>query len=138
MIGVSCTRATFERHGMFRDDLPGGEDDEFTDRVAPHHEIAWAGDVRSAHRNAPTPVELVRDHYRRGVRKAHTDVKRDGRSRTRASAVAAVRNLPSAVRWGLRIEAPRGSVHPLMSVPLMPLATGAYIAGLVAGRRGEP
>jgi glycosyltransferase involved in cell wall biosynthesis len=135
MLGLSCRRETFTQFGQFRDDLPGGEDSEFTERLLQRLDIVWAGDVRTAHRNADAPAALLRDHYRRGVRNARTQLQLGGRAHTRRTAWAAVANLPGAVRWARRIEAPEGAIDPLCSWPLLVPATAAYVAGLIAGRR---
>ena len=69
LYSLSYERAVFERHGWFREDLRAGEDSEFNARLEPGAEIAWAPDVRAAHRNPRNPVALVRDQYRRGGRR---------------------------------------------------------------------
>lgn len=134
MLGLSCHRSVFERFGSFRDDLPGGEDSEFTERILDHAVIAWCGDVRSAHRNATSPTELVRDHYRRGVRNARTSVRLNGRAHTARATAESVRNLPRALVWGHRLKSSEAGPSPLRAWPMLLPATGAYVAGLVAGR----
>ena len=105
MLGISCHRDAFERVGQFRTDLPGGEDSEFTTRLG-ELGITWAGDVRTAHRNARSPAELMRDHFRRGVRNAQTQRSLTGRPRTGRAASEALANVPRALGWARRIEAP--------------------------------
>ncbi len=135
MLGLSCHRDTFERFGRFREDLPGGEDSEFTARVLERLDIVWAGDVRTAHRNAATPLALISDHYRRGVRNAHTQIMLKGRPNTGAAAREAVANLPRALRWARRIDTGHPGRRPIHAWPMLLPATGAYVAGLIAGRR---
>jgi glycosyltransferase involved in cell wall biosynthesis len=134
MLGLSCHRGVFKRFGDFRDDLPGGEDSEFTARLLTDLDIVWAGDVRTAHRNACHPVALVRDHFRRGVRNAQTQIRLQGRPRTRAAATEALANVPRALRWAHRISLPEGSISPDRCWPLLVPATAAYVSGLVLGR----
>jgi len=69
LYSLSYERAVFDRHGRFREDLLAGEDSEFNARMETEAEIAWAPDVRAAHRNPRNPVALVRDQYRRGSRR---------------------------------------------------------------------
>jgi GT2 family glycosyltransferase len=133
LLGLSCHRDAFRRVGQFRTDLPGGEDSEFTGRLG-ELGIAWAGDVRSAHRNARSPSELMRDHFRRGIRNARTQISLTGRAGTGRAAAEALANVPRAVRWARRIEAPQTGVSPLSSWPLLAPATAAYLAGLALGR----
>jgi GT2 family glycosyltransferase len=135
MLGLSCRREMFDEFGRFREDLPGGEDSEFTARVLAAQDIVWAGDVRTAHRNARDPVELMRDHYRRGVRNARTQLQLTGRAGTTRAAGAALVNVPRAIHWARRIESPEAEVRPIQAWPLLPPATVAYVAGLIAGRR---
>jgi glycosyltransferase involved in cell wall biosynthesis len=134
LLGLSCHRDAFERFGCFREDLPGGEDSEFTGRILTAVDIVWAGDVRTAHRNATSPVALVKDHYRRGVRNAHTQLRLNGSAATLAAAREALENVPRALRWARRIDVDSHGVDPLRAWPLLAPATAAYIAGLVAGR----
>ncbi len=135
MLGLSCHRNAFARFGSFREDLPGGEDSEFTARLLERLEIVWAGDVRTAHRNARTPTALIGDHYRRGVRNARTQIALTGRPNTWPAARQALANIPRALRWARRLEAQGGGLRPIQSWPMLVPATAAYLAGLVAGRR---
>jgi glycosyltransferase involved in cell wall biosynthesis len=134
MLGLSCDRGVFERFGSFRDDLPGGEDSEFTERILDEVPITWCGDVRSAHRNATSPTELMRDHYWRGVRNARTSLRLSGRAHTARATAESVRNLPRALVWARRLKTSETGPSPLRAWPMLLPATGAYVAGLVAGR----
>lgn len=137
MLGLSCHRDTFLRFGSFREDLPGGEDSEFTGRLLEQLNIVWAGDVRTAHRNAQTPVALIRDHYRRGVRNAHTQISLEGSPNTWRAAREALANVPRALRWAQRMQPDRTGLRPIQSWPLLLPATAAYLAGLAAGRANQ-
>jgi glycosyltransferase involved in cell wall biosynthesis len=137
MLGLSCHRDTFERFGQFREDLPGGEDSEFTARLLRELDIVWAGDVRTAHRNAAGPAELMRDHFRRGLRNAHTQLWLSGHAGTVRASLEALVNLPRAVGWARRLAVP-GATSPLRCWPLLAPATAAYIAGLIVGRWSSP
>jgi glycosyltransferase involved in cell wall biosynthesis len=137
MLGLSCHRDTFERFGRFREDLPGGEDSEFTERLLARLDIVWAGDVRTAHRNAEDPLGLLRDHFRRGVRNARTQCRLCGHPNTTTAMREALLNIPRALRWTRRIQREQSGIHPSKAWPLLLPATGAYLAGLVAGRRGR-
>jgi glycosyltransferase involved in cell wall biosynthesis len=138
MLGLSFHRSMFERFGRFREDLPGGEDSEFTARLLRDVDIVWAGEVRTAHRNASTPAALTRDHFRRGLRNAHTQIRLNGQPRTLEATCAALGNLPRAVAWARHLTVPEAASSPSRSWPLLAPATVAYIAGLVAGRWSRP
>jgi glycosyltransferase involved in cell wall biosynthesis len=136
MLGLSCHHTVFERFGTFRADLPGGEDSEFTERLLSEVEIAWCGGVRSAHRNATAPRALMRDHFRRGVRNTRTATRLSGEPRTAHAAWEALANVPRALAWGHRLSTEEDGPSPLRAWPMLLPATVAYLAGLVAGRRG--
>jgi glycosyltransferase involved in cell wall biosynthesis len=66
--GLSYDRTLFDRVGRFREDLREGEDGEFNARLPADVRVAWADEVRTAHRNPVTPLALLRDQYARGRR----------------------------------------------------------------------
>ena len=70
LYGASYDRSLFDRFGVFREDMRGGEDTEFHQRLAPEVTIRWVPEVRTAHRHPRTLGALLRDHYRRGRRTA--------------------------------------------------------------------
>ena len=76
----------------------------------------------------------MRDHYRRGVRNAHTSLRLNGRAHTARATAESVRNLPRALVWGHRLKSSEAGPSPLRAWPMLLPATGAYVAGLVAGR----
>jgi GT2 family glycosyltransferase len=135
LLGLSCHRRLFDRFGVFREDLPGGEDSEFTARLLAEVPIVWAADVRSAHRNADDPAALLRDHYFRGVRRGRTESRLSGEARTLEAAAEALRNVPRAVAWAGRLAASSQDPRPLGAAALLLPATAAYLAGLVSSRR---
>ncbi len=70
LYGVSYDRGLFDRFGVFREDMRGGEDTEFNQRLTPAVEIRWVPTVRTAHRHSRSFGALLHDHYRRGRRSA--------------------------------------------------------------------
>ena len=66
--GLSYARDLFARFGRFREDLRTGEDTEFNRRFNAVVPVAWAPDVRTAHRHPTGFAALIRDQFVRGQR----------------------------------------------------------------------
>ena len=64
--GVSYDRGLFDRFGVFREDMRGGEDTEFHQRLTPAVEIRWVPTVRTAHRHSPAPGRRPESRSARG------------------------------------------------------------------------
>ena len=64
--GASYERRLFEQHGLFREDLPRGEDDEFHDRLPQEQKPIWNPAIHTIHRNPTRLWHMISDQYRRG------------------------------------------------------------------------
>ena len=135
LYGASYERALFDRHGLFREDMRGGEDTEFHQRLADARiPIAWEPGVRTAHRHSTTFAGLVSDHFRRGARSAASWEQLHGYD---AMAVArdALRRAPGGARIAWR-AAPRGerfwiaAAAVLLAVPTLAYAAGSLMHAL--------
>lgn len=105
LYGVSYDRALFERFGRFRENMRGGEDTEFHQRLTPDVEICWVPTVRTAHRHSRSFGALLRDHYRRGRRSARAWQQLNGPSPRAVMKNAFVR-VPSSARTAWRAATP--------------------------------
>lgn len=131
--GVSYARALFERFGTFREDLRAGEDTEFHQRLSGQVPIAWAPEVRTAHRHPRRLSALWADQFRRGTRTAAAWSLLAGPSAARVAADALVR-IPGCLRIAWRgSRGPERAWIAAASVAL-PAAALAYAAGALFGR----
>jgi hypothetical protein len=122
--GLSYDRALFERHGLFREDLRGGEDTEFNARLKGVARIVWSDDVQTSHRLPKTVRHFLRELHRRGRLAATVHGKHsDGRPSGLTIAGQACRNMPRLMRFTLRF--PPGERAPF--VRALPLVVGGGI-----------
>lgn len=132
LYGLSYDRRLFARFGKFREDLRAGEDTEFNARLAGTEQIAFARDVRTAHRNPTQAGDLLRDVYDRGRRRAAAQTLLRGRPEGLSVAFSVLRGVP----WGLPEacwDARRGRLATVLKACLLlPVAASAYAAGAVA------
>ena len=131
LYGVSYERGLFDRFGVFREDMRGGEDTEFHQRLASEVAIHWAPEVRTAHRHPRTLGALLRDHYRRGRRTAAAWDQLDGyRELTVAKNV--VRRAPTSARaaWRAAASGERRWVAAAAAILVWP--TVAYALGALS------
>ena len=70
--GASYDRCLFEQHGLFREDLRRGEDDEFHDRLPQDQKPIWSPAIHTIHLNSTRFWHLIFDQYRRGGWAART------------------------------------------------------------------
>lgn len=132
LYGVSYARELFDRHGLFREDMRGGEDTEFHQRLtAAGVAIEWQPAVRTAHRHPTGMVELLRDQFRRGARSALAWERMRGPSAMHVAANAFQR-LPSTARLAWQAATPRERKWVAVAAVLLPLAATAYAAGSMA------
>lgn len=136
--GVSYERTLFDRFGLFREDLRGGEDTEFHQRMAAGGvAIAWEPAVRTAHRHPRRVTALLADQYRRGARMAASWGRLKG-PRPRQVAADALRRLPADIERAWRSADPKDRPWIAAASLLLPAAALAYAAGaLRPGRATE-
>lgn len=133
--GASYARDLFERFGPFREDLRGGEDTDFHQRLAAGGvAIAWEPDVRTAHRHPRRLARLLADQYRRGARSA-TAWTRLQTYRPREVAANALRRVPDGVGMAWRSAGPGERPWIAAASLLLPAAALAYAAGALRAAR---
>lgn len=140
LYGASYRRDLFDRFGPFREDLAGGEDSDFNDRlrgggVALH----WEPRVRTAHDHPRRLRALLADHHRRGRRTAASLERLSG---ARAGWVArrvlarVGHTLPLAWRSAAPGERPWvAAAAPLVALAAIAYALGAATVGRAGGAR---
>lgn len=126
--GVSYERTLFDRFGLFREDLRGGEDTEFHQRMAAEVDIAWEPAVRTAHRHPRRVTALLADQYRRGARMAASWGRLQG-PRPRQVAADALRRLPADIERAWRSADRKDRPWIAAASLLLPVAALAYAAG---------
>lgn len=133
--GVSYSRDLFGRYGLFREDLRGGEDTDFHQRLAGEVEVAWEPAVRTAHRHPRRLATLLRDQYRRGARSARAWARLQGPG-PRHIAVNALRRLPSDVRLAWSHAEAGDRLWIAAAGLVLPAAALAYSAGALRADTG--
>lgn len=140
LYGASYHRSLFERFGLFREDLRGGEDTDFHQRFAGEVTITWEPRVRTAHRHPRRMTTFFADQYRRGARSA-TAWTRLQKYRPAEVAANALRRVPEGVGIAWRAAGPGERRWIAAASLLLPAAALAYAAGALrsarAPHRGE-
>lgn len=134
LYGASYDRALFSRFGLFREDLRGGEDTDFHQRLAGEVAIAWAPAVRTAHRHPRRLAALLADQYRRGARSATAWTRLQGH-RPGEVASNALRRVPEGVEMAWRSAGPGERPWIAAASILLPAAALAYAAGALRAAR---
>jgi glycosyltransferase involved in cell wall biosynthesis len=135
--GLSYARTIFEQFGTFREDLRVGEDTEFNARFRGMFPIAWAPDVRTAHRYPTTFPSLIADQFARGRQAAKALEELTG---IRHDWIVAGEMLKTApYHWERSWRASTSAVRRrlLGALPLVPPAALAYSLGALFSRRGR-
>ncbi|MEB3199965.1 MAG: glycosyltransferase family A protein [Synechococcaceae cyanobacterium] len=139
LYSLSYERSLFVEHGLFREDLPGGEDTEFNARLSRGERVVLARDVVTAHRYPSTLRDFLADARRRGQLQARMQGALEGRGPRRL--LVAARGPLSVVHSLLAsLRSPRDERWPLLRAwPLVVLGSISYAAGaLSAGGGQEP
>jgi glycosyltransferase involved in cell wall biosynthesis len=132
--GLSYARELFDRHGLFREDLPTYEDTELNGRLAAAGvPMVHAADARTLHRYVTGPAGLLRDQYARGVDAA--SVARQLGHPLSASRLARIplKNVLPAIRQAARTTDPAERARLMRGVPLVPAGALAVSLGNLAG-----
>jgi len=129
--GASYDRRLFERYGLFRDDLEGGEDTEFHQRLADADKPVWNPRVRTIHSGPETLGELLAGQYRRGRRMARAWRALGGPTRSQVARDAVARTWRIATRVR-RAVAPHERLAATCAIPLIALGNLVYAAGALA------
>jgi glycosyltransferase involved in cell wall biosynthesis len=141
LYGVSYDRRLFDRFGLFREDMRGGEDTEFHQRLTSEVAIRWAPGVRTAHRHSRSVGALLVDHYRRGRRTAAAWQRLNG-----PGALRVVKNVlqraPSSARtaWRAALPGQRGWIAAaalLIALPTIAYAIGSLMHAIAPVDEGD-
>lgn len=143
LYGLSYSREVLRAHGPFDEGLRTGEDTQVKERLkAAGVAIAWADDVRTAHRHPVRLRDLLREQASRGGR-ALLALRALGRETTGLRVARyAVFDLPAKVGLCWRLAGPverRGIVvaAPALGLAALAFASGALSAAAGARRRAE-
>ena len=132
--GASYARSLFERFGPFREDLRGGEDTDFHQRLAGEVAIAWEPAGRTAHRHPRRVSTLLADQYRRGARSVASWANLQAYD-ARFIATNAMRRLPDDVARAWRSAEPGERPWIAAASLVLPAAVLAYAAGALRAAR---
>ena len=133
--GASYDRRLFAVHGMFRDDLEGGEDTEFHQRLAPAEKPVWRPEVRTVHVGVETLSAFLTDQFRRGRRIAHA-WREIAAFSGGAVAKDAIQRTAFIFRHAFSVVEPQQRWAAMLALPLIALGNLVYAAGaLSAGSR---
>ena len=125
--GASYDRALFQEHGLFREELARGEDDEFHNRLPPEKRPLWNPSIQTIHRNPTRFWPMIRDQYERGRWAARGRYEVYGESFD--CRLVAWRN---RTRLALRVSRKVSQKYRnqvLLARPMIPIATMAYYLG---------
>lgn len=137
LYSLSYERNLFHQHGLFREDLPGGEDTEFNARFTDRQRVVLAREVVTAHHYPTTIRDFLADAFRRGQLQARMQGALDGRGPRRLlvatrgplsvvhSLLASLRS-PIDERW-----------HLIRAWPLVVLGSVSYVAGALSAPGGR-
>jgi hypothetical protein len=131
--GASYDRGLFEAHGVFRDDLEGGEDTEFHQRLAPGEKPVFRPEVRTVHVGAETLVAFLSDQLRRGRRMARA-WREIAPLRSAAVAEDAVARTAFIFRYAFKVVEPRQRWAAVLALPLIALGNLVYAVGALSAR----
>lgn len=132
-LGLSFDRRVLERLGTFREDLRTGEDSDYKLRMlAIGARIVVSDEVITAHRYPSTPLALLRDQWKRGIRQARARAAVGLHERRRRLPLDTLSNARRALRSAARAPDPVERRRLLHGWPLVPVAALAYAGGALA------
>ena len=134
--GASYERKLFEVHGGFREDLRGGEDTEFHQRLPAAHRPAWTPAVLTTHFGPATAREFAADQFRRGRRAAEAWHSINGLDK-RVFAKGIVLRIGMVIRLSMQVVPPGERVAALLALPLTVAGALVYACGAL-GAAGSP
>lgn len=131
--GASYDRRLFETHGLFREDLEGGEDTEFHQRLTEAEKPVWRPDVRTVHAGVETLSAYLADQRRRGRRIAEA-WREIAASNGAAVAKDAIKRTAFIFRHTFQVVEPDQRWAALLALPLIALGNLAYASGALSVR----
>ncbi len=129
LFGLSYARELFDRFGLFREDMRTGEDEEFNERFNSVVPIAWAPEVRTAHRHPTRLQALILDQYVRGSRMAQGKLQIVGAPQAWHITRYVLRHLPRDVQYVWHGVHPRHRRRLVGACLFMPPAVLAFVLG---------
>lgn len=136
LYGASYRRDLFTRFGPFREDLAGGEDSDFNDRLRRGGvELHWEPRVQTAHDHPRRLPALLADHHRRGRRTAES-LERLAGARAGWVARRVLARVRHTVPLAWRAAEPGERPWVAAATPLVALAAVAYALGAATAARG--
>lgn len=135
LYGASYARELFHHYGQFQEDLRTGEDTEFHERFGGSVPIAWAPDVRTAHRHPTGVGALMLDQYVRGVRMAQAKARIWGRPHGWTVTRETIRSLPRHLKYAWFGAGPEHRPQLAAACLLVPPAVLAYVFGALLSDR---
>lgn len=132
--GASYARVLFERYGLFRDDIEGGEDTEFHRRLAAPDKPVWRPQVQTVHSGAESLIEFLSSQFRRGRRIAQA-WREMGEFSGFAVAKNAIERTGQVIGEGFKVVESRQRWAVAAAAPLVIIGNIVYAWGaLTAGR----
>lgn len=132
--GASYARSLFQHYGNFREDIEGGEDTDFNQRLAPADKPVWAPQVRTTHMGADTLGAFLRGQFARGRRIARA-WREMGAFSSRGVAKNALARTGLVIGEGWENTESRERWVVVLAIPFIALGNIVYACGaLSAGR----
>lgn len=133
--GASYARSLFSKYGPFREDLEGGEDTDFIQRLDPTERPKWQPLVRTVHAGAETLGAFLSEQYRRGKLMAKS-WRELGVFTSGFVARNAIERTGQVIRESLQVVDAQHRWTAILSAPLITLGNLVYACGALAeGRR---
>lgn len=129
--GASYDRRLFEKYGAFRDDMEGGEDTEFHQRLVDADKPVWHPEICTSHRGPATFGSFLSDQFERGRRAAHAWRAINGLGRGRVASNI-VKRIGFILRQSLKVADPQNRVAVFLALPLVALGGCAYALGALS------
>lgn len=130
--GASYDRQLFNQHGLFREDIEGGEDTDFHSRLEPAQRPVWRPSIQTIHCGPSTLRGFLSDQYKRGQRASTAWQVMAGRSR-RSFALGILGRIASTLRTSVRVAEPGHLPSTLLALPLIAVGGVVYAAGALSG-----
>lgn len=128
LYGVSYARSLFDRYGLFRDDIEGGEDTELNARLGPADRPVWRPEVLTTHCGVTRLGPFLAGQARRGRRMAESSLA-IGRADSAGVARNVLRRTGHVRRLSRLAMRDEHRVSRAISIPLIWLGNMAYAWG---------
>ncbi len=126
--GASYDRQLFTTHGLFRDDIRGGEDTEFHLRLAPSERPVWHPSVQTIHHGLSSLPQFITDQFSRGRRSAEAWFAIGQVHRSRF-AWGVIQRIQWTLKMALKVVEPDDRPFAMLALPLICLGGIVYATG---------